>query len=100
MTGQALSVAWYRFKVAFRHRRGGYLAIILLIGLVGGVAMGALAAARGTQSSFATYLASTNPSNFDVSLFGGFNNGSGTDYSAAATKEIAALPGVKHVEAA
>ncbi|HEY5026376.1 MAG TPA: FtsX-like permease family protein [Acidimicrobiales bacterium] len=99
MTGQALAVAWYRFRATFGHRRGGYLAIVLLVGLVGGVAMGALAAARRTQSSFATYLASTNPSNFDVSVFGGFNNSSGAVYSAAATKEIAALPGVRHVEA-
>ena len=99
MTGQGLAVAWYRFRATFRHRRGGYLAIVVLVGLVGGVAMGALAAARRTQSSFSTYLASTNPSNFDVSVFGGFNNGSGAFYSAAATKEIAALPGVRHVEA-
>jgi len=100
VTGQALSVAWFRFRATFGRRRGAYLAIVLLVGLVGGVAMGALAAARRTQSSFAAYLASTNPSNFDVSVYGGFNNGSGANYSAAATKQIAALPGVKHVEAA
>ena len=100
MTGQDLRIAWYRFRVDFRHRRASYLAIVLLVGLVGGVAMGALVAARRTQSSFTTYLASTNPSNFNVSVFGGFNNGAGASYSAAATKEIAALPGVKHVEAA
>jgi hypothetical protein len=100
VTGQDLRVAWYRFRADFRRRRAGYLAIVLLVGLVGGVAMGALAAARRTQSSFSTYLASTNPSNFNVSVFGGFNNGAGASYSAAATKEIAALPGVRHVEAA
>ncbi len=100
MNGQDLRIAWYRFRVDFRRRRAGYLAIVLLVGLVGGVAMGSLAAARRTQSSFSTYLASTNPSNFNVSVFGGFNNGSGASYSSAATKKIAALPGVKHVEAA
>lgn len=98
MTGQALQVAWFRFRATFGHRRGGYLALVLLVGLVGGVAMGALAAARRTQSSFTTYLASTNPSNLDVSIFGGFNGGTGATYSATATKEIAALPGVRHVE--
>jgi hypothetical protein len=100
VTGQDLRIAWYRFRIDFRHRRAGYVAIVLLVGLVGGVAMGSLAAARRTQSSFSTYLASTNPSTFDVSVYGGFNNVSGANYSAAATKEIAALPGVKHVEAA
>ena len=98
MTGQDLRVAWYRFRTDFRHRRAGYLAIVLLVGLVGGVAMGALAAARRTQSSFATYVASTDPSNLDVSIFSGFNGGSGATYSAAATEKIAALPGVRHVE--
>src|ERR1700691_2248230 len=93
-------VAGYRLRATFARRLGGYLSLILLVGLVGGLAMGALAAARRTQSSFATYLASTNPSNFDVSVFGGFNNASGTNYSAAATSQIAALPGVTHVEAA
>ncbi len=38
--------------------------MILLVGLVGGVAMGAIAAGRRTQSSFPAYLASTNPSDF------------------------------------
>jgi len=38
--------------------------VILLVGLVGGVAMGAIAAARRTQSSFPAYIASTNPSDF------------------------------------
>jgi hypothetical protein len=100
VTGQDLRIAWYRLRVDFHHRRAGYVAIVLLVGLVGGVAMGSLAAARRTQSSFSTYLASTNPSNFNVSVFGGFNNGSGASYYSVETKKIAALPGVKHVEAA
>ncbi len=98
VTGEALHVAWYRFRATFRRRRGGYLAIVVLVGLVGGVAMGALAAARRTQSSFAAYVASTDPSNLDVSIFSGFNGGSGATYSTAATEKIAALPGVRHVE--
>src|ERR1700722_1874210 len=64
--GQVLRVAWYRFRATFGRRSAGYLSVILLIGLVGGLSMGALAGARRTDSSFPTYLASTNPSDLDV----------------------------------
>jgi hypothetical protein len=104
MNGQVLSVAWYRFRATFGRRRGDYLAIILLVGLVGGLAMGALSAARRTQSSFATYLASTNPSSLSATVIGGGQRGQsgagGVNYSASATRAIAHLPGVKHVESA
>jgi len=100
MSRLVLSVVRYRFRATFAHRRGGYLSVVLLVGLVGGLAMGALSAARRTQSSYATYLASTNPSNLTVTVIGGPTVGGGTvNYSAAAEAQIARLPGVKHVEA-
>ena len=34
-----LSVAWYRFRATFHRHRPGLLAIVLLLGLVGGLAM-------------------------------------------------------------
>ena len=34
-----LTVPWYRFRATFGQRWPGYLAIALLVGLVGGVAM-------------------------------------------------------------
>ncbi len=54
------------------------------------------------QSAFATYLASTNPSNLGITVFGGVGNGGGSapTYSSAAVEAIAHLPGVRHVEAA
>ena len=60
-----------------------------------------MAAARRTQSSFSTYLASTNPSDLGISVFGGASNGGGTppNYSRGAVEAIAHLPGVSHVEA-
>ena len=61
-----LRVAWYRFRATFGRRWPGYLAIVLLIGLIGGTAMASIAAARRTQASFATFLASTNPSDLSV----------------------------------
>ncbi len=99
---QGLHVAGYRYGATFATRWGGYLSLVLLIGLVGGLSMGAVAAARRTQSSFATYLASTNPSQLGVTVFGGIGNGGGSApiYSSSALQAIAHLPGVRHVEAA
>ena len=101
MSRQVPRVAWYRFRATFGRRRGGYLTLVLLVGLVGGLAMGALSAARRTESSFATYLASTDPSNLTVTVIGGAQVGGGSaNYSSAAAAKIARLPGVKHVESA
>jgi hypothetical protein len=99
VTGHRLRVSGYRFRATFRRRRGAYLSLILLIGLVGGVAMGAIAAARRTQGSFATYLASTNPSNLSLgtALYApplGFRTG----YDAALVQKISHLPHVTHTE--
>jgi putative ABC transport system permease protein len=62
MNRAALQIAAYRFRATFRHRWGGYLTLALLIGLVGGVALGSLTAARRTYASYPGFLASTNPS--------------------------------------
>ena len=102
LTSPGLRVAKYRYRATFAHRWGGYLSLVLLVGLVGGLSMGALAAARRTQSSFTTYLASTNPSTLGITVFGGVGNGGGTPptYSSSAVEAIARLSGVRHVEAA
>jgi FtsX-like permease family/MacB-like periplasmic core domain len=94
-----LTLPWYRFRATFRRRWPGYLAIVLLIGLVGGVAMGSIAAARRTQSAFPTYLASTNPSQLRM-VTGGYNPtvGSEVGYGPAFIKAIGHLPHVTHVE--
>jgi hypothetical protein len=83
-----LRVAWYRFRVTFGGRWGGYLTVVLVVGLLGGLAMGVVGAARRTQSSFPTYLASTNPSN--LSVFTG----------TVAESRLAHLPDVGRVEGA
>ncbi len=90
-----LTVAWYRFRATFPHRWGGYVAIALLIGLVGGLAMGSIAGARRTQSSYPTFLASTNTSTVTISV--GSNSGAPLAFSPALTAEIARLPGVRRV---
>jgi hypothetical protein len=94
-----LGVVWYRFRVTFGRRRGGYLAVVLLVGLAGGVAMGAVAAARRTQASFGAYLASTSPSDLTV-LTGASGPGPGTSagYDPALVAKISRLPDVQRVE--
>jgi hypothetical protein len=89
-------VAWYRCRATFGRRWFGYLAIMLLIGLVGGLAVGAVAGARRTQSSFPKYLKSTNPSDLIV-----LHNDSADDSNAgdaAFLRSIARLPHVKRAE--
>ena len=95
---QVLAPAWYRFRATFRQRRGAYLAIVALLGLVGGVALGAIAGARRTQSSYPVYLASTKPSNLEV--FTAFLNpalgpAETRGYRPSTESQIAALPYVE-----
>jgi len=97
---QRLAVARYRLRVTFRRRWGGYLSLVVLVGLVAGLGLGSLAAARRTQSSFSTFLASTNPSDLTVSVYGGNPGSANPDYDPALTAAIAKLPGVRHVAAA
>jgi hypothetical protein len=66
MNRAALRIAAYRFRATFRRVWVGYLTLALLIGLVGGVALGSLTAARRTYASYPTFLAGTNPSDLFV----------------------------------
>ena len=63
--------------------------------------MGSLAAARRTQASFTTFLASTNPPDLGATIYGANANDSSSNpnYSPRLTNEIAHLPGVRKVEA-
>ena len=96
MSQPALSVAWYRFRSTFGQRSAGYLAIVLLTGLVGGLALGAVAAARRTQAAFPAYLASTSPS--DLTVMTGYSLAGYPGYDPALIRQMAALPHVRRVE--
>ncbi len=99
MNTKVLHAAWYLFRVSFRQRRGNYLTVVVLIALVGGLALGAFAGARRTQSSYSTYLAGINPS--DVQLFTGFDNpslGTSVGYNPAIGPKLARLAYVRTVE--
>ena len=93
MSPEVVNAAWYRFVATWRRQRGGYLALIVLIGLVGGIALGSIAAARRTASSFSTFLAGTNPSDLTIVPAGGLSG-----YSHRLTREMRRLPHVERVE--
>jgi putative ABC transport system permease protein len=93
-----LSTAWYRFVATWRRLVPGYVALILIVGLGGGLALGSVAAARRTASSFSVFLASTNPSDLLIEPAGG---GSGPITPALDRKivdTVAKFPHVRHVE--
>jgi hypothetical protein len=95
---QALEVAIYRMRATVGHRWRAYVALAVLIGFLGGLGLGGLAAARRTQSSFSTFLASTNPSNITITVYGAQPGvGGNLDYDPALTSALARLPGVRHV---
>jgi hypothetical protein len=89
VTPSASRPAWYRLRATFRQNLAGYLVITLIVGLIGGVAMGGVAAARRTQSAFPRILAASNPSNLDVDP---------GPYSARTVDQISHLPRVRSAE--
>ena len=91
----AAHVASYRFRATFGRRWGGYLTLAVLIGLLGGVAMASLVAARRTDSSYPKFLAGTNPSDLIVQP-----NGGGCCSAYHFLAQIGALPHVKQMETA
>jgi hypothetical protein len=98
MTGPALEVARYRLRATMGRRWRAYITLVILVGFLGGIGIASLAAARRTQSSFTTFLATTNPSDLEVTVYGPGGGGSGNpDYNPALTTAIARLPGVTHV---
>lgn len=94
----AASVVWYRSRTTFARRWSAYLGLMLLIGLIGGIAMGSIAAARRTQSSYPAFLASTDASDLTMSTYGIANAAAASNYSPTLAREIAHLPEVKLVE--
>jgi len=86
MRSKATRVGWFWFRANFARRWTNYLTIVILLGTIGRLALGSVAAARRTQSSYNTFLASTNPS--DIVL---------TVYAPNIASDLARLPLVKHV---
>ena len=94
----AVQTAWYRSVATWRRQRASYLVLVLLIGLLGGIALGSLAAARRTDSSFSTFLAASNPSDLTIVPAGG--QGISTPHLAQRLVDsVRRYPQVAHVEA-
>lgn len=91
----------YRFRTSLRSRLGGYAALVVVLGLLGGTAMASVSAGRRTQSSFSAFLAATNASDLIVST-SDVNSDSGlpSHYSAAFNARVARLTGVSRAESA
>jgi ABC-type antimicrobial peptide transport system permease subunit len=96
MKDQALAFAWYRFRATFRHRWSGLLAVVLLTGLLGGLSMGAIEAARTTESSPLDFASSTRTPGLFV--LDGFASATNSAYSPKLLRTIAHLPHVEKVE--
>ena len=93
MNARVMRVAWYRLHAGLG-RHWGHLSLVVLIGSVGGLAMGSVAGARRTQAASAAYLASTNPSDLDVTFVSQNTASSGI---AGLQSQLAHLPEVEHV---
>jgi hypothetical protein len=86
LNGNATRVGWFWFRANFARRWANYLTIVLLVGSIGGLALGSVAAARRTQSSYNTFLTSTNPSDLTMTV-----------YAPNIASDLAHLPYVRHV---
>lgn len=95
-----LTTGWYRFVTSWRRLGAGYLALALIVGLGGGLggglALGSVAAALRTASSFSVFLASTNPSDVTIEPAGGLTINLASDRRI--TDAVAHFPHVRHVE--
>ena len=98
MDNPVLRFAWYRFRRTLRRRWGAYLSLALLVGLVGGLSMGAVGAARRTQSAFPSFLAASRASDLQASFyFAGGASPVANLYSPTFTARLARLPHVRRV---
>jgi hypothetical protein len=96
--GRALPYAWYRLRATFGSDLGYLLSVVLLVGALGGVAMGSVAAARSTESSFSDLLASSHVPQLYV--FDGVINpaiGLNSAYNPALLRTLSHLPHVERV---
>ncbi|HWE56832.1 MAG TPA: ABC transporter permease, partial [Acidimicrobiales bacterium] len=89
----------YRLRSIARRRGLDYIVLALVIGVIGGVAMGSATIGRRTQSSFSAYLRHDNASTLTMSAYGVVTGSAASNYSPHVENEIRHLPEVETVEA-
>ena len=97
--GPTASYAWYRLRATVRSELSYFLSVVLLVGAVGGLALGAIEAARSTESSFADFVASSHVPQLFV--FDGVINpyiGLDSAYNPKLLRTLSHLPDVERVE--
>jgi hypothetical protein len=99
MSQAAARLAWYRFRVTFRRRLGGYLTLAVLVGLIGGIAMASVTAARRTDSAYPDYLASTQPSDLILQPNANISHGSMTQQYRSYEDFLTQIRHLPHVRA-
>jgi hypothetical protein len=93
-----MSYAWYRLRATFGSEVSSFVSIVLLVGALGGLSMGAVAGARSTESSFSDYVAVSHVPNLFV--LDGFINpsiGLNSAYNPGLLRKLAELPHVERV---
>ncbi|HTT59718.1 MAG TPA: FtsX-like permease family protein, partial [Acidimicrobiales bacterium] len=78
--------AWYRFASGRAAQRASLIALVLVVGVLGGLGMVLLAGARATSDSYATLLARSDPSALSLQIG-----------SPISTSKFSSIPGVTHV---
>jgi hypothetical protein len=84
-----VNIAWYRFRRALRRRLPGYVGVVVLLAVLGGVALAAVAGARRTASGFDRFLAASNPSDLAV------DSGAYDPEATAALRRLPQVTGVR-----
>ncbi len=89
---------FYRLPSILRRRWADYLALTLLVAVLGGLAMGSVVVGRRTQSSFAAFLARDDASTLTLSTYGVGTNSAANEYLPSVEAAIRRLPEVESVE--
>src|ERR1700677_1119662 len=97
--GVPIRDAWYRFRSTLRSELSYFLSVVLLVGALGGLALGAIEAARSTESSFADLVTSSRVPPLFV-FDGVITPGIGLDsaYNPGLLRTLSHLPDVERVE--
>ena len=97
--GRTMTYAWYRLRSTMGTELSYFLSVILLVGAVGGLSLGAIEAARSTESSFADFVASSHVP--ELFVFDGVINpgiGLNSAYNPTLLRTLSHLPHVERVE--